>query len=102
MRRDVSTDAALPRAIVLDFEGITHVDLTGADALQRMHDSLQTRGVRLALARVEASVEKSLDRGGALTAVGVDTVFATVRAAVADIAVDPAVPPRPAYDAGRR
>jgi SulP family sulfate permease len=88
VRQDVDAATLLPRAIVLDFEGIIDVDLTGADALQRMHDSLDARGIRLALARVESSVQESLDRSGALAVVGADNVFPTTRAAVEDIAAD--------------
>lgn len=89
VRQHVDAATRLPRAVVLDFEGITHVDLTGADALRRMHDSLDARGIRLALARVESSVRESLDGCGVLTVISADNAFPTARAAVEEIAAGP-------------
>lgn len=84
VRQQVDADHP-PRAVVLDFEGVTQVDITGSDALRRLHDSLDPGGVRLALARVHMSVRDSLDRYGALAVIGTDNVFATVRDAASHL-----------------
>jgi sulfate permease, SulP family len=94
VRQHVDAATPPPRAVVLDFEGVTQVDITGNDALRRMHDTLQPRGVRLALARVDASVHDALDREGTLTLMGVENEFTTVRAAVAHLSSERAPVPR--------
>lgn len=88
VRQQVDDAARLPRAVVLDFEGVTQVDITGSDTLRSLHDRLEPRGVHLVLARVSSSVRDSLDRSGALAVIGADNLFPTVRAAVSHVSVD--------------
>ena len=88
VRQQVDTAPRPPRAVVLDFEGVTQVDITGSDALREMHAWLEPRGVTLALARVNAAVRDALDRGGVLAVIGADLVFATVRAAASQLSGD--------------
>jgi sulfate permease, SulP family len=88
VRQQVDTAPRPPRAVVLDFEGVTQVDITGSDALRGMHAWLEPRGVTLALARVNAAVRDALDRGGVLAVIGADLVFATVHAAASQLSGD--------------
>ncbi len=88
VRQQIDTAPRPPRAVVLDFERVTQVDITGSDALRRLHAWLGSRGVTLALARVNAAVRDALDRGGVLTVIGADLVFATVHAAASQLSRD--------------
>jgi sulfate permease, SulP family len=88
VRQQIDTAPRPPRAVVLDFEGVTQVDITGSDALRRLHAWLEPRGVTLALARVSATVRDTLDRGGLLAVIGADLVFATVHAAATQLSCD--------------
>src|SRR5690606_29720213 len=40
------------RHLVLDLSSVSHIDLTGVEGLQRLHDSLCERGIELHLAEV--------------------------------------------------
>jgi SulP family sulfate permease len=71
------------RWIVLDAESIGDVDSTGAGTLADLADSLQERGIRLALARVKASVGAYLERAGVMDKVGAGYVYLEVDDAVA-------------------
>jgi SulP family sulfate permease len=51
-----------PDTVILDFEAIGHVDVTGAGALRSLHDSLDTLGTRLIVARAKSSVRSALHR----------------------------------------
>jgi sulfate permease, SulP family len=88
VRQQVDTAPRPPRAVVLDFEGVTQVDITGSDALRRLHAWLKPRGVTLALARVSATVRDTLDRGGVLAVISADLVFATVHAAATQLSCE--------------
>jgi MFS superfamily sulfate permease-like transporter len=70
-------------ALVLDFEAVSQIDVTGSDALLRLHDALSQDGIRLVLARTNATVRASLERSGGLAAIGAGNSFPTVRDAVA-------------------
>jgi SulP family sulfate permease len=85
MRQQIDTAPRPPRAVVLDFEGVTQVDITGSDALRQIHAWLKSNGVTLALARVNATVRDALDREGVLAVIGADLVFVTVRAAASQL-----------------
>jgi high affinity sulfate transporter 1 len=72
-----------PQSVILDFESVEEVDTTGADAIARLHQSLATRGVDLALARVHAGVHGYMERDGLIEVVGSDRIFPTVATACA-------------------
>jgi len=88
VRQQIDTTPRPPRAVVLDFEGVTQVDITGSDALRQLHTWLEPHGVTLALARVNATVRGALDREGVLAVIGADLVFDTVRAAASQLSHD--------------
>lgn len=44
------------RHLVLDLSSVSHIDLTGVEGLQRLHDSLCERGIELHLAEVRGPV----------------------------------------------
>lgn len=67
-------------SFVLDTEGISEIDVTGAHALEQVHRWLERRSIRLGYSRLRADLADRLDHFGLLEGV---TVFDTNRAAVA-------------------
>ncbi len=65
-------------AVVLDGEGLTHVDSTGIGALTAISDSLEKSGISFVLARLKAPVEERLKEAD----VSPERFHPTVRAAV--------------------
>ena len=74
-----------PHTVILDFEAISQVDVTGAQTLRSVHDALETRGIRLIVARAKGSVRESLRRNGILEVLGEENLAPTVDRAVAAI-----------------
>jgi sulfate permease, SulP family len=73
-----------PRLLVLDAEGMTHVDAAGAAALADLADALAAEGVTIALARVKGPVRERLDESGVTAALGGPGAYhPTVRVAAA-------------------
>lgn len=70
------------RAVVLDADAISQTDTDGADIVSLVATELQTRGITLALARVQPSVLELWTRAGAVDALGPGRLFGTVRGAV--------------------
>ena len=70
------------RWLVFDAEALSHVDATGADALERIYYSLREEGITLTLARLKGPMRHELRDAGVLDLVGEDHLYATVRAAV--------------------
>ncbi len=77
---DANPDA---RWLIVDGGPITHLDSTGADTIAGLVDDLAGRNIRLAIGGVVPQVQRMLERSGALDRLGSDTVFETLRAAVA-------------------
>lgn len=75
-------------AFVLDMEGVTDVDVTGAEALAKEQQWLQGNGITFAYSRVRPQLHANLDRMHLLSG---HRVFDTNRAAVA--ALRPGPPP---------
>ena len=69
--------------VVIDLEATPEIDLDGADMLTKVHREMSDRGVRLLLAHADTAELDMLRRAGTLDAVGEDSIFETVRAAVA-------------------
>ncbi|WP_445151529.1 SulP family inorganic anion transporter [Baekduia sp. Peel2402] len=67
-----------PRRLVLDAEGMSHVDAAGLDALSGLIAELEEEGVEVCVARAKAPLSARLD----VTPITADRRFATVRAAV--------------------
>jgi SulP family sulfate permease len=81
--REALRGAPTPDLLVLDAEGMSHVDAAGAAALIDLADALAAGGVAIAVARVKAPVRTRLDEAGVTAALGGDAAYhATVRAAV--------------------
>lgn len=83
-----------PRRLVLDAEGMSHVDAAGLDALRELVAELEEEGVEVCVARAKAPLGARLDA----TPLGEDRRFATVRAAVGaspGSSPSPAPAPRP-------
>ena len=66
------------RWFVLNVEANVEVDITAADGLQRLHEDLAERGVRLGLARVKNDLRLPLSRAGLTDMIGEDMLFPTL------------------------
>ena len=71
-----------PHDLVLDAEGMTHVDSAGLDALGDLCVDLERDGVRLRVARMKTPVQDRLEEAGIAERIGRDRFHPTVRAAV--------------------
>lgn len=67
-----------PGTVILDFEAVGHVDVTGAEALRSVHDTLDTLGTRLIVARAKSSVRGALHRHGIADVLGEENFAPTV------------------------
>jgi SulP family sulfate permease len=77
--------AAVPPVhwVVFDFEAVTHVDLTGAAALEETRSTLGDEGITLAIARAKRQVRTILDDTGLTASIGSANLYPTIAAAVA-------------------
>jgi MFS superfamily sulfate permease-like transporter len=71
-----------PGTVVLDFEAVGHVDVTGEQTLRSVHDTLDARGIRLIVARAKSTVRDALRRGGTIDVLGEDNLAPSVERAV--------------------
>ena len=71
-----------PRTVVLDFEGVNQVDVTGAQTLESVHDTLDALGIRLIVARAKSSVRDALRRSGIVDVLGEANLAPTVDGAL--------------------
>jgi high affinity sulfate transporter 1 len=71
-----------PGTVILDFEAVGHVDVTGAEALRSLHDSLDTLGIRLIVARAKSNVRGALHRHGVADVLGEENFTPTVARAL--------------------
>jgi len=76
-------------AFVLDMEGVTDVDVTGAEALAKELQWLQGKGIRFAYSRVRPQLRANLER---MHLLGGHNVFDTNRAAVAALRPEAGAP----------
>jgi SulP family sulfate permease len=79
----VATAEPAPRTVILDFAAVPDVDSTGDLALAELRGILDSGGVRLLLARATGSVRGMMRSDGVVDALGPESVFPTVRDAVA-------------------
>ena len=77
-------DGATPpfKAVILDLEATTDLDVPSADVLGELSTDLSARHVRLMLAHVIGPVREMLDRAGAMKEIHPDDVFEDEREAV--------------------
>jgi SulP family sulfate permease len=71
-----------PGAVVLDFEAVSQVDVTGEEALRSVHDTLDTLEIRLIVARAKSRVRDALRRGGIIDLLGEDNVVPSIGVAL--------------------
>jgi high affinity sulfate transporter 1 len=86
VRRSIEARAAAPglRAVVLDGESISSIDVTAVHMLAELADQLETGGVRLVVAGDLGQVRDVLRREAAIE--DLDHVYPTVQAAVDELA----------------
>ena len=70
------------RWLVVAAEPVTSVDVTAADVLSELDDSLRDRGIELCFAEMKDPVKDKLKRFGLFTRLGEHTFFATIGEAV--------------------
>ncbi|ADP82033.1 sulphate transporter [Pseudofrankia inefficax] len=90
-------DATTPpvHAFVLDANGISDIDYTGARMLGELATELRHRGVTMGVARSSHLVHHDLKHAGLVDAIGPERIYATVDQAVDDLTGPPS---RPADD----
>jgi high affinity sulfate transporter 1 len=71
-----------PGTVILDFEGVGHVDVTGGQALRSVHDTLDALGTRLMIACAKSSVRDALRRHRIADVLGEDNFAPTVERAL--------------------
>jgi len=82
VRKVINSSPQPVHALVLDADGISDIDYTGARTLDQLNTELRDRGVRLCLARSSHLVHQNLKRSGLLKDLGVDQLFPSVQDAV--------------------
>lgn len=73
------------RALVLDADGMSDIDYTGAAALGQLASELKARGVTTAIARASHLVHHDLKHSGLLADIGPDHLYSSVEEAVASL-----------------
>jgi SulP family sulfate permease len=87
--RDIVRSAGVPvRRLVVSAEGITDMDVTGAEALGRVLEDLRDSGVHLVVARVRTSLRQTLQVLGLEDRIGPENFFLTVADATRDFVPD--------------
>jgi sulfate permease, SulP family len=71
-----------PGMVVLDFEAVSQVDVTGAQTLGSVHDTLEARGIRLIVARAKSRVRDALRGSGTLAVLGEDNLASSIDGAL--------------------
>ena len=71
-----------PEWVLLNFEAMGEVDLTGADALETLRAELEEQGIVLALARLKQDPRDVLQPSGVLERIGADHIFPTLPTAL--------------------
>jgi len=81
--RDTLAGSSTPaRWLVVSAEPVTSVDITAADMLRELDDSLQEQGIELCFAEMKGPVKDKLKRFGLFSHFGQQTFYATVDDAV--------------------
>jgi high affinity sulfate transporter 1 len=82
VREALRAAPSAPRALVLDAEGMSHVDAAGLRALVDLARRLRRDGVALHIARLKGPVRRRLDAAGVTAAIGPEHFHPTTRTAV--------------------
>ena len=80
--RGLDEDGGLPRALVLDLEGVNFVDSQGSAKLEEIHQLAEADGITLRLARVKPQVLGMLQADGIVDLIGADRIHGNVYRAV--------------------
>lgn len=67
---------------VINTEAIVEIDVTAADVLVELYETLRKRGITLALARVKQDLYAQLQRSGLLELIGAEHIFFTLPSAI--------------------
>lgn len=78
---------ALFATVIIDMESSQLMDITGADALERIYDRARADGIRLKLCRVRMAVLGVLQHTGLLNDIGEQNLYPSIRSA-AEAAVE--------------
>jgi MFS superfamily sulfate permease-like transporter len=78
----VRTTASRPRAILLDLEATSHLDLSSADMLAELAGELKAEGVDLLLANVRGPVRDLLRRSGVAQVIGEEHMYPSIEEGV--------------------
>src|SRR6185437_9776568 len=70
------------RRVVVAAEPVTGIDITAADALAELDETLRAEGIELSFAELKDPVKDKLKRFGLLAQIGEDSFYPTVEAAV--------------------
>lgn len=83
-RRVLELAAAQPglKWLVIDGSTVNTIDSTGADTVQMLAGELARQGIRLGLAGFRSETRGMLERAGALAAIGTDSIYPTLKAAM--------------------
>jgi high affinity sulfate transporter 1 len=68
--------------VVIDGSTVNTIDSTGADTLETLAHDLDRKGIRLGLAGFRTETRAMLERAGAMSAVGSDCVYPTLKSAM--------------------
>ena len=82
IRSAVATSSTPVRWVVVAAEPVTSVDVTAADAVSELDDTLQAEGIELCFAEMKDPVKDKLKRFGLFTRFGEHTFFPTLDEAV--------------------
>jgi MFS superfamily sulfate permease-like transporter len=82
VRAAVASSPTPVRWLVVAAEPVTSVDVTAADALAELDDSLRADGIRLCFAEMKDPVQEKLERFGLRQRFGHDAFFPTIDEAV--------------------
>ena len=88
----IATSPTAVKRIVVTAEPITSVDVTSADSLAELLDSLDAAGVEFCFAEMKDPVKDKLKRFGLFARFGKDGFFPTIEAAVSDYRHDHGIP----------
>jgi MFS superfamily sulfate permease-like transporter len=67
---------------LVDMQAVWEVDATASEALSRMAQELERKGIRLIIARANRPLREKLTRVGLADQLGADSYFPSVHAAV--------------------
>lgn len=78
----IGAEVAPVEWFVINTEAIVEIDITAADMLVELHETLRTRGIILAMARVKRDLYAQLQRSGLLELIGPEHIFFTLPSAI--------------------